>query len=318
MRHARLKPVEQSSFMHIYNRVAGTRLDLPFQAVEKAEFVRRLVRLSQLYVVEIVAYQVMGNHFHLLVYIPALPPSLSETCARFNRFFPNKPPLTPESAACVRLAPQLRDISLFMKDLQQPFTRWFNRTRPVRRRGHLWADRFKNTVLECGLAVWDCWKYIEMNPVRAGLAPTPADYGFGSFGQWTDTGRHPYAEVLEQRLLPRFRELLQVNTTQELRQALHREFTRIQATTVRVPSERLSDAMARKGRPEPFTTQIDRRVRYWVDGLVIGSECFVQSTVATMRTKHIFSKRRLSRAVGRPNEPRPDLVCYKHLRALLD
>jgi hypothetical protein len=53
----------------------------------------------------------------------------------------------------------------FIRELQQPFTRWFNRTRPVRRHGSLWGGRFKNTILENGLAVWDCWKYIEMNPV---------------------------------------------------------------------------------------------------------------------------------------------------------
>ena len=32
------------------------------------------------------------------------------------------------------------------------FMHVYNRTRPTRRRGHLWADRFKNTILENGLA----------------------------------------------------------------------------------------------------------------------------------------------------------------------
>ena len=62
----------------------------------------------------------------------------------------------------------LKRVSEFMRELEQPFTRWFNRTRPRRRKGHLWAERFKNTILENGLAVWDCWKYIDR---RSSFAP---------------------------------------------------------------------------------------------------------------------------------------------------
>ena len=46
-------------------------------------------------------------------------------------------------------------------------TAWYNRTRPERRRGPLWAGRFKNTVLESGLAVWACWAYVERNDAFA-------------------------------------------------------------------------------------------------------------------------------------------------------
>ena len=74
-----------------------------------------------------------------------------------------------------------------MGDLQQGFATWFNRTRPVRRRGALWGGRYKNTVLEAGLAVWNCWKYVKMNPVRAGIVANPADYRFCSFGEWSAT-----------------------------------------------------------------------------------------------------------------------------------
>jgi hypothetical protein len=43
-----------------------------------------------------------------------------------------------------------------MKDFQQQYTNWFNRTRPRGRRGRLWADRFKSVILESGRAVWEC------------------------------------------------------------------------------------------------------------------------------------------------------------------
>ena len=97
-----------------------------------------------------------------------------------------------------------------LKRLRQPFTRWFNRTRTRRRRGHLSAERFKNTILGNGLAVWQCWQYVEMNPVRAGLAASPADYRFCSFGEWCGTGRHPFEEHLERSLMPCLKGLLHI------------------------------------------------------------------------------------------------------------
>ena len=316
MRYARLKPNDTDTFMHVYNRIAGTRLDRPFDPVAKTEFIHRLFKLAELYVIEIIAYQLMGNHFHLLVHIPATHPSPEETCARFNRFYPHKQPLTPDSPACTRLAPQLRDISLFMRDLQQSFTRWFNRTRPVRRKGHLWGDRFKNTVLEDGRAVWSCWKYIEMNPVRAGIVHSPANYRFCSFGAWSGSGQHPFAEVVEQRLLPRLRGLLQIQSLEDVRQALRIEFARVQAQESGQRPSAVDTAGADAAKKEPFTTQLDRRVRYWVDGLAIGSELFVRNTMSKVRVAAKVQKRHLVRLWTPPNVAPQDLVCFKQLRVL--
>lgn len=317
MRHARLKPVAADTFMHVYNRTVGTRMEFPFGDCEKETFISRLLKLSELYVVEVIAYQLMSNHFHILVHVPAEAPSLEETAARFNRYYPKKSALNADSLACARLAPQLRDISAFMKDLQQPFTRWFNRTRPTRRRGHLWAERFKNTVLENGLAVWDCWKYIEMNPVRAHMVSDPADYRFCSFGHWSGVGRHPCATAVENRLLPWLRGLLGTETLTDVQQSLHVEFARIRTTEAGQTPGQIEAAMAEAGARERFTTQVDRRVRYWVDGLVIGSERFVRETMGRVRVAATVQKRRLVRALA-PTADRPDLFCFKQLRILLE
>jgi len=37
MRHPRLKPEQTDTFMHVYNRVAGTAGEFPFGVVEKEE-----------------------------------------------------------------------------------------------------------------------------------------------------------------------------------------------------------------------------------------------------------------------------------------
>ena len=86
MRLSRLKPDYQDSWHHCYNRVAGTRLDRPFDDADKEAFVRILRKVSQLYTVRVVSYQVLSNHFHLLLHTPVELPTPEETCQRFEAF----------------------------------------------------------------------------------------------------------------------------------------------------------------------------------------------------------------------------------------
>jgi len=269
--------------MHIYNRICGSSNEFPFGNPEKEQFLRRLRKLNEYYVIDVLASQVMGNHYHILIHIPVEKPSNEEASVRYLRFYEGKRKISPDSPECTLLAAKLRDVSEFVRELQQPFARWFNRTRPIRRHGSLWGGRFKNTILENGLAVWDCWKYIEMNPVRAGMADDPADYRFCSFGQWSATGRNPYEKAIRTHLMPVFSELLQINSLQELKIELQKEFANISATESGKSPEKVKIAIAVAAEKEPFTRRTDRRVRYWVDGLVIGSDIFVMNTVAKAR-----------------------------------
>ena len=79
-------------------------------------------------------------------------------------------------------------------------------------RGHLHV----NTILQDGPAVWRCWQYIEMNPVRAHLVQNPADYRWCSFGVWNATGRHPFEDAVRSCAFERLRVLLGVESMQEL------------------------------------------------------------------------------------------------------
>ena len=42
--------------------------------------------------------------------------------------------------------------------------------------------------LEGNTALWDCLTYVEMNPVRAGLAEAPGDYRFSTWGRMVGGG----------------------------------------------------------------------------------------------------------------------------------
>lgn len=45
-----------------------------------------------------------------------------------------------------------------------------------RRSGTLWERRYKASLVNCERYVLRCYRYIELNPVRAGMVLDPADY----------------------------------------------------------------------------------------------------------------------------------------------
>ena len=50
-----------------------------------------------------------------------------------------------------------------------------------RRTGTLWEGRYRATIVDTEQYVLACYRYIELNPVRAGLAMSPADYRWSSY-----------------------------------------------------------------------------------------------------------------------------------------
>jgi len=173
-------------------------------------------------------------------------------------------------------------------------------------------------VLENGLAVWDCWLYVEMNPVRAHMAARPADYRFCTFGAWSATGKHPFAEAVEKRAMPWLKGLVHVDGLKDLRDVMRKQFALATAVERKQTEEQIATAIAAAAEKEPFVTQLDRRVRYWVDGLVIGSDLFVRNTLAKYRTALKLKKRRFVRAMRPDRQPEPGLCCVKQLRVLTE
>ena len=79
-----------------------------------------------------------------------------------------------------------------MRQIHQKFTYYINRAH--KRRGTLWADRFKSTILDGATALWNCVKYVELNSVRAGLVIKPEDYRFCTWGWYSGTGKHYFGD----------------------------------------------------------------------------------------------------------------------------
>jgi putative transposase len=66
-----------------------------------------------------------------------------------------------------------------MQSVGRRYVGHFNST--YRRTGTLWEGRYKSTVIESSSYLFACSRYIELNPVRAGLADNPAAYPWSSY-----------------------------------------------------------------------------------------------------------------------------------------
>ena len=78
------------------------------------------------------------------------------------------------------LTPQEKDSAgQLMKHLGQRYVQYINRT--YRRSGTLWEGRFRSCLTQSEQYLLACYRYIELNPVRAGMVRHPRDYRWSSF-----------------------------------------------------------------------------------------------------------------------------------------
>lgn len=128
---------------HIIQR--GTNRQACFASEEDfAAYSHWLAEGAHKYDVAIHAWVLMTNHVHLLV-----------------------TPQTPEG------------VSRMMQTLGRHYVRYFNHT--YRRTGTLWEGRFKSCVVNAEEYLLICQRYIELNPVRAGMVTSPDNYIWSSY-----------------------------------------------------------------------------------------------------------------------------------------
>ena len=73
----------------------------------------------------------------------------------------------------------LGDLGRFMQSVGRRYVRYVNKT--YRRTGTLWEGRFKSAAVSRDEYLIACSRYIELNPVRAGLVAHPKDYPWSSY-----------------------------------------------------------------------------------------------------------------------------------------
>ncbi len=156
----------------------------------------RLEKLANIYAVELYAYAVMSNHLHVVMRIdPGKVTKWSdrEVVMRWRRLYPagrdaDGRALEPtEDQISTWLADKetlslwrerLGDLSWVMRSLNEPLARRANKEDNCK--GRFWEGRFKSQLLCDAGAVMACMAYVDLNPVRAGLADTPETSEFTS------------------------------------------------------------------------------------------------------------------------------------------
>ncbi len=124
-------------------------------------YLNTLAQYKEVCEVRVYGYCLMTNHVHLL--------------------------LEPETAA---------GLGALMKRLAGRQTRFVNRQEP--RTGTLWEGRYKSSPVQTDTYLLACLRYIELNPVRAHMVTSPAEYPWSSYRfhagevdgpEWLDTDR---------------------------------------------------------------------------------------------------------------------------------
>lgn len=75
--------------------------------------------------------------------------------------------------------PDPKSLSLFMKHLAGRQTRYVNRS--YQRTGTLWEGRFHSSPIDGERYLLSCCRYVELNPVRAGMVASPQAYPWSSY-----------------------------------------------------------------------------------------------------------------------------------------
>ena len=80
----------------------------------------------------------------------------------------------------ILLTPQEKNAaSKLMQRLEQRHAQFFNKFN--RRTGALYEGRFKSSLVEDTDYLFNCYRYIELNPVRAGMVHHPSEYAWSSY-----------------------------------------------------------------------------------------------------------------------------------------
>jgi len=330
MRLARKKRVGEDCYYHAYNRLAGRKDEHPFTDADREHGMKLLLDLSRYYLIEVISAAWMGNHWHVVCFAPCELPTLKEIEERHNRFWEPKNKLVPptlrkplldaerDPEGCELAGRNMIDLSHFMGVFGQRYTIYYNKAHE--RRGALWADRFKSTILDQRQAVWNCVKYVELNPVRAGLVEDPADYRFSTWGWFNGSGKHMFGENFVRHLR---QSMCWVDTAgwsddeivREFRGDLARTITseQLEAADVAGPEaeEIVQEAVEKAKRGESMPVRFLRRTRHWVDGGIIGSKAFVRDVGCEFGDRTRIMKKRLSRGSTAEGGV---LYCFKRLQ----
>jgi REP element-mobilizing transposase RayT len=163
----------------------------------------RLLVLANIFAIDIAAYAVMSNHYHVVLHInreQALSWSELEVVEHWHRLFKgsllsqrfyqgdvlNKAELNALSGQVCEWRDRLMSISWFMRCTNEPIAREANHEDEAT--GRFWEGRFKSQALLDEKALAACMAYVDLNPIRARMAESPEQSDHTSVKQRIEQG----------------------------------------------------------------------------------------------------------------------------------
>ena len=135
-----------ASFFHVMSQGIN-REKIFYKESYQKKYLNLAKENEKSYNVEIVAYCVMSNHVHMLIYTE-----------------------------------EINELSEFMRKINTSYARYFNWSEE--RVGYVFRDRFKSEPILDEKYLWQCIKYIHKNPVRAKMVSKCEDYEFSSYNDY--------------------------------------------------------------------------------------------------------------------------------------
>ena len=314
MRVARLKESGKRACYHVISRVVDRQMVLGGE--EKEQF-RKLMRAVEAFSgVHVLTYAILDNHFHILLEVPEAASVSDEELLRRLGFLYTADQVSrisgwlkgyreageDETAEAFRLryTRRMYDLSEFVKTLKQKYTQWHNKRRG--RKGTLWEERFKSIMIQPDRAREGQWDnalltmaaYIDLNAVRAGIVSDPKDYRYCGYGEACGGSRqareglggifayYGQGEADWQSVGGQYRQQLFARGEQTERRY---GFSHEEVKMVLESDGKLTLQQA-----------LHCRVRYFTDGVVLGSKAFVED---------IFQRNREQFGLKRRNGARP-------------
>ncbi|MBT3022837.1 MAG: transposase [Candidatus Thiodiazotropha sp. (ex Lucina aurantia)] len=162
--------------------------------------VDRMKQLAEIFAIDICAYAVLSNHYHVILHVDikeAAEWSEEDIIERWERLFSlpliiqryrsmeviSKAERDMVSELVTKWRKRLHDISWFMRCINEPIARQANQEDGCT--GRYWEGRYKSQALLDEKALAACMAYVDLNPVRAGMAKTPEQSEYTSIAERT-------------------------------------------------------------------------------------------------------------------------------------
>jgi putative transposase len=294
---------------------------------EKEMFVRMMRRQADFCGVDVLAYCMMSNHFHILARVRHEEVVGDVELLRRHRVLYGGDRLGPRAIEPeklegilsaggedaeewrARLKRRMGDVSVFMRELKQRFAIWYNHRH--RNQGTIWSDRFKSVIVEPSReAMAKVAAYIDLNPVRAELVEDPAEYRFCSYAAalgGEKEARRGYVSFTWGRTGSRVSD----PTVSACLAKGTRAREQSERTRGRVSAEKVEEVLANGGKLE-LSEALRCRVRYFTDGMALGSAGYLKELHS--RHRDWFSEKRKAEFACMKGADWGDLRTVRNLR----